>query len=465
MAWCGRRGSSWRVEALNGSCTTSASRGTARPAVAWLALVVFFLAAVLSYTDRLILNLLVDPIRHDLGISDVQVSYLQGAAFAVIYSLVGLPLGRFADKHNRRNVIAAGIVLWSIATASCGYVGSFQQFFLARIFVGIGEAALAPAVMSMIPDLFPPAMRGTAIAIFLAGMAIGGGVSISVGGLLLGQFSNGALAAMPILGHLAPWRAVLVSLALPGLAIAALIACLPEPPRLERSRNVTRADIAETLGFFRRHAALFSVLFGGFALMQVVDYGLVAWLPTLLIRKFAVAPAVAGPRIGEVAIVFGGLGTLLGGWLPDRLLARGMGNARIHVALVSYLLTMPTLLFPVQSSTHRVLLWYAAYAFLANMGTCAGFAATQDAVRAEMRGFSVSLQAMAYTLFGLGCGPTAVAATTEYLYRSPSQVGIAMTTVAIPAAVAAVLLLAIAVPRYRSIQLVLAEERDAAPLQ
>ena len=397
------------------SCAEPEAGGAPGGGLSWLALAVFFTAAMLAYTDRLILNVLVEPIRHDLGASDVQVSFLQGAAFAVIYALIGLPLGRFADRHKRRNLVAAGVLLWSVATAICGYAADVGQLFAARIFVGIGEAALAPAVMSMIPDLFPPARRGTAIGIFLAGMTIGGGVSVAVGGLLLGAFSSGALAGLPLLGQLAPWRAVLVSLAIPGFAVALLVACLPEPARLERTRTPQEADIRPVLAFFWRHRGLFAAMFGAFALMQGVDYGLSAWLPSLLLRRFALATAVAGPRIGLVSILFGGGGTLLGGWLADRLLARGFSDGRVRVALFGYTLTLPCLLFPLGSSERLVLLGYAAYSVASAMASAAGLTATQDAVRAEMRGLSISLQAMAYTLFGLGCGPTHVAVTTEHV--------------------------------------------------
>lgn len=414
---------------------------------------------MLAYTDRLILNVLVDPIRHDLGASDVQVSFLQGAAFAVIYSLIGLPLGRFADRHNRRNLVVAGVLLWSVATAACGYAADVGQLFAARVFVGIGEAALAPAVMSMIPDLFPAARRGTAIGIFLAGMTMGGGVSVAVGGMLVGAFSSGALAGLPVVGQLAPWRAVLVCIALPGFAVALLLACLPEPGRLERTRRPQEADLGAVLAFFARHGALFAAMFGAFALMQGVDYGFSAWLPSLFLRRFTVVPALAGPRIGLVSILFGGLGTLLGGWLADRLLARGMADGRMRVALFAYALTLPCLLFPLLSSGTAVLLGYAAYSVVSAMASSAGLTATQDAVRAEMRGLSVSLQAMAYTLFGLGCGPTLVAATTEHVYRNPSRVGDAMVTVAVPAGIAAVLLLAATLRPYRAIQRSLAEVR------
>jgi MFS family permease len=329
---------------------------------------------------------------------------------------------------------------------------------VARVFVGIGEAALAPAVMSMIPDLFPPAKRGIAIGVFLAGMTIGGGVSVAAGGMLVGAFSSGALAWVPVLGQLAPWRAVLVSIALPGFAVALLVACLPEPARRERTRGPEDTELRAVLGFFARHGKLFAAMFGAFALMQGVDYGFSAWLPTLFLRRFAMVPALAGPRIGLVSILCGGLGTLLGGWLADRLLARGLSDGRMRVALFGYAFTLPCLLFPVLSTESFVLLGYAAYSVISAMAASAGLTATQDAVRADMRGLSVSFQAMAYTLFGLGCGPTLVAETTEHVYRNPSRVGDAMVTVAVPAGIAAAVLLATSLRQYRVVRNVLAEE-------
>ena len=136
----------------------------------WWMIAVFFATAILSYTDRFIFSLLVDPLRADLGISDTQVSLLQGLAFALVYAFAGLPLGRLADLVPRRNVIIAGVLLWSAATAACGFAATFGQLFAARIAVGIGEAALAPAAVSMIADYFPPARRGTALSVFIAGM-------------------------------------------------------------------------------------------------------------------------------------------------------------------------------------------------------------------------------------------------------------------------------------------------------
>ncbi|HEY1837368.1 MAG: MFS transporter [Rhizomicrobium sp.] len=425
---------------------------------AWFALAVFFAAAMLSYTDRLILNLLVEPIRHDLLISDVQISYLQGAAFAVIYALVGLPLGRLADRHNRRNIVLAGIVLWSIATAACGFCTSFWQFAIARVFVGIGEATLAPAVMSMIPDFFPPARRGTAIAVFLAGMTMGGGMATLSGGLLLKLINSGAVAFLPVVGSLAPWRGVLVLLAMPGVLIALLMIAIREPLRSDVRVSPSQARFGDTLAYFRERKWMFAGLFGAFALLQLVDYGFSAWLPAMMGRRFGVPASDAGPMIGMIAIAFGGLGTLLGGLLADRLVRRGSADARLRVTLMAYLIALPTFAFPLMPSSTSSLALYAGYSIASAIGSSAGLAATQDAVPAQMRGFSVSLQAFLYTLFGLGVGPTVVALTTQTIARGPAGVALAMMIVAIPACLLSLLLLAVVRRPYGAVVEKLAHE-------
>src|SRR6185312_8768445 len=176
----------------------------------WWAVGVFCIAAILSYSDRQILSLLVDPIRADLHVTDVQVGLLQGAAFALIYAVAGVALGRAADVLPRRLVIVTGVAIWSVATLACGYAGSFGALFLARAAVGVGEAALAPATMSIITDSFPVNRRGAGTGAFLMGMVIGGGVAITLGGFILQAAQAGALRGVPVLGALAPWRASLV---------------------------------------------------------------------------------------------------------------------------------------------------------------------------------------------------------------------------------------------------------------
>lgn len=414
-------------------------------------LAIFFVVAILSYTDRLILNLLVDPIRHDLAITDTQVSLLQGAAFAVLYSIIGLPLGRSADRFNRRNLILFGVVVWSAATAACGFASGFWPLFAARIGVGLGEAALAPAAMSMIADYFPPNRRGTAIGVFLTGMAMGGGTAVLIGGALLQGFENGSLALPAMFGDLPPWRAVLVSLALPGCLVAPLLLTVREPARRETLVAATGQNAFEpTKRFFSENRWTFIYLFTAFALANLVSYGSDAWLPSVLIRRFGLAPVEVGTSIGLVSLICGALGTLAGGVVADRLQHAGRSDAGLRFTLAASLCALPLLIYPLMPSVVSTLSLAGLYTFVTGMATTAGLTATQNAVPGEMRGFAVSLQAFMYTLLGLGLGPTLVAFTTDQIYRDAGHVGASIVTVTVPVSIISALLLSRALGQYRT---------------
>src|SRR5579862_1125004 len=172
---------------------------------AWTVVAILIATAVLSYTDRQVLSLLVDPIRGDMGITDTQISLLLGTAFAVIYGVAGIPLGFLADRISRRNLIFIGVSVWSLGTIACGLSHSFGEIFAGRIVVGLGEAALSPAAISLISDYFPPSRRGTAVGFFPSGIAMGSGAAILIGGGVLHVVESGALAATPLAGQPA-WR-------------------------------------------------------------------------------------------------------------------------------------------------------------------------------------------------------------------------------------------------------------------
>src|ERR1700688_117120 len=214
----------------------------ARP-YAWAVVGLLLLTAILSYTDRQVLSLLVDPVRRDLGISDTQISLLLGTAFAVVYGIAGIPLGFLADRTSRRNLIFTGVLVWSCGTLACGFSQSFSQLFAARIVVGLGEAVLSPAAISLISDYFPPSRRGTAVGCFLSGIAMGSGGSILIGGGVLHLVELGALASTP-LAALSPWRLVLLVIGAPGLAWALAILLIREPGRqtTEGATSVGAAD-------------------------------------------------------------------------------------------------------------------------------------------------------------------------------------------------------------------------------
>lgn len=420
---------------------------------AWYALGMFFLAALLSYTDRLILNLLVDPIRHDLHITDTQVSLVQGAAFAVLYAVISLPLGRYVDSHNRRNIIAAGVLVWSIATAVCGVVSSFGGLFSARLFVGIGEATLAPAVMSLIPDYFPEHRRGTAYGIFMTGMATGAGAAMVIGGALFTAFHSGRFGAVPLIGHVSPWRAVLMALSLPGYLISGLILTVREPARQDvlpsGGNSRSAGGFATTLRYFKTNRRTFGYLFSAFALLNLVSYGYAAWLPSVFIRRFGETQGQVGNTLGVASLAGTAIGAILGGLLCDRVVRKGGADVVVRFILWTSIATLPLLIASVLPSANLVLVVYFAFLVVGSMVGTAGITAIQNGVPGNMRGFSVAMQAFVYTLVGLGLGPTAVALATQYVYRSPKAVGLSIFTVAVPVTVVGTWLVWLVLPHYR----------------
>ena len=177
--------------------TAGAQPGYPGGCYAWGVVAILVGTAILSYTDRQVLSLLVDPMRQTLGIDDLQVSLLLGSAFAVIYGVAGIPFGWLADRVSRRNLILAGVVVWSIGTLACGGARTFDELFAARVVVGLGESVLSPAAISLISDEFPPARRGLAVGAFLSGIAIGQGASVLIGGAALRLVEAGALTGTP----------------------------------------------------------------------------------------------------------------------------------------------------------------------------------------------------------------------------------------------------------------------------
>jgi MFS family permease len=426
--------------------STSSSDGlTAReppwpaPSRAWWAVGVFCIAAVLSYSDRQILSLLVDPIRADLHATDVQIGLLQGAAFALIYAVAGVGLGRAADVLPRRLVIVAGIVIWSLATLACGYATSFGGLFVARAAVGIGEAALAPAAMSIITDSFPVNRRGAATGTFLMGMIVGGGVALALGGIIVQAAQSGALRDVPVLGALAPWRAGLVILGVLGLPVALLALTVPEP----RRRNAIGGGAVQVAPFAdaaRRLAALWPVflpLYAAMGLSSLCDFAILNWVPTLLSRRFEVGVAEIGGVLGTVVIVGGVLGSAGAGIVADRMARRGGVPARLVLAIATMLAGIVSTLFVLAPSPPLIFALAGFWIFASTTGQAIGITVVQEMAPGDARGLSVSIVSLVNIGLGLALGAALPALILEHVLHNPTSVGAAITAVALPCAVLA----------------------------
>ncbi|HEV2532755.1 MFS transporter [Phenylobacterium sp.] len=423
------------------------------PSRAWWAVGVFCIAAVLSYSDRQILSLLVDPIRADLHATDVQIGLLQGAAFALIYAVAGVALGRAADVLPRRLVIVAGIVIWSLATVACGYATSFWTLFAARAAVGIGEAALAPAAMSIITDSFPVNRRGAATGTFLMGMIVGGGVALALGGIILQAAQSGALRGLPIVGGLAPWRAGLVILGLLGLPAATLALTVPEPRRRHliagaTGRPVPLRDAA------RRLALLWPVLlplYAAMGLSSLCDFAILNWTPTLLSRRFGVGVAEIGGVLGAVVIVGGVLGSAGAGVVADRMVKRGGASSRLLLAVGAMVAGILSTLFVLAPLPAVIFALAGVWIFASTTGQAVGITVLQELAPGDARGLSVSIVSLINIGVGLALGAALPALILEHVLHDPAAVGAAITAVALPCAVVATLLYRLALSAAREI--------------
>jgi MFS family permease len=392
----------------------------ARP-YAWTVVAILIATAVLSYTDRQVLSLLVDPIRGDLGISDTQISLLLGTAFAVIYGIAGIPLGFLADRISRRNLIFAGVCVWSVGTIACGFSHTFGELFASRIVVGLGEAALSPAAISLISDYFPASRRGTAVAFFLSGIAMGSGAAILIGGGVLHGIELGVLNGTPLAAY-APWRMVLLVIGGPGLVWALAILLIREPVR--RAPEEAAAGGVVDGGAWRatpwaRVLPIYVVL----AAASFVDNAVGAWAPTLLIRDFGRDPAQIGVELGLLLTAGFGGGVLAGGVLADRASSRGGWPQKLRVCLCSGLLILPASLLMNSGNFRFVLAGVPLYYALSGIVTAVGFSAILDVVPNRSRGLAMSMSFFLNVALGAGLGPTAVALAGAHVFAANAGLG------------------------------------------
>lgn len=421
--------------------TREADKGQAVRLASWWTLCLLFVAAIISYLDRQALNLLIDPVRRDLGLSDIGISLLQGAAFAVLYSIAGLPLGRMADRTCRKCLIMIGMLVWSAATVAGGLATSFGQLFAARVLVGIGEAALAPAAQSLIGDLFPPHKRGLATAIFVMGMISGSGIAVAVSGYLLDAAAAGAFQGWPVIGDLAPWRVVLVLCGLPGiLLVAVILLTSSEPPRRQTPGYVGEPVMA----FVRREWRRLWPVYVGMAMVSIGNYAMISWMPALLMRRFELSAGEVGAQLGVVAIVAGIIGALSAGSIADLLQSRGMRGAKLTVAFWATLLSLPAAAIGFAGSAGLALALAGLWILATVASGAVVIAALQDLLPAEFRGTGASVAAFCGTMIGLGVGPTAVALLTERVFADPLSVGLSMSCIMFLGGLAGTVLMAMA---------------------
>ena len=402
------------------------------PAYSWYVVVILFLAYTVAYIDRQIMALLIEPIKRDLGINDTQISLLHGFAFVIFYTIAGIPLGRLADRRNRRFIISAGIFLWSIMTAVCGLARNFWSLFLARIGVGVGEACLSPAAYSLVADYFPKHKRGMAISFYAMGIYAGAGLAYIVGGLVI-QLAAGAHEIMlPLIGQVRPWQLTFFIVGIPGLVIVVImLATVREPPRRDILTLVDGSpdhlSLRETGAYFLSHWPTYSTLFIGFALEATLTYGYFAWTPSMFIRTFGWTASEIGFAFGCLVAIVGTAGIILGGMASDRFVAKGRPEAYIIVSMASIVgvvvFGVAALLMP---SAKLALLFLAPTVCCLGVHVGQAPAAVNYITPNQLRGQAIAIYIFVVALMGMSLGPTTIAVITDYGFRDPQAVRYSM---------------------------------------
>ncbi|HJY88605.1 MAG TPA: MFS transporter [Candidatus Acidoferrales bacterium] len=427
-------------------------------AYAWYVVAVLTIAYMFAFIDRQILNLLVGPIRRDLGISDTKMSLLMGFSFAFFYSVFGIPLGRLADSRSRRTIIAAGMVLWSLLTAGCGLAKSFGQFLLLRMGVGVGEAALSPSAYSLISDYFPKESRATAISVYSMAFYLGSGIAFLLGGLVVGFASAKAGWNLPLVGTVRPWQLIFFVVGLPGAMLALLLYTVREPTR-KGARMMNAADgrgkvaqlpLGDVLAYMRQNWLTFFCHHVGFAFLAFSSFGSSAWIPTFFIRRYGWTGPQAGVVYGTIVCIFGTLGIVTGGRMADWLAERGCQDSNMRVGLMAALGWGATgILFPLMPNAFLATTLLIPTVFLMSQPVGVAAAAIQEMVPNNMRGQASALYLFVINLIGLGLGPTAVAMMTDFVFHNDRAINYSLVVVGTLAHLVAAALLGIGLRPFR----------------
>ena len=369
----------------------------------WYVLMMLTIVGALNFFDRQLVVILQEPIKDELNLSDTQLGLLTGLAFAIFYCLVGIPIARYADRNNRRNVVGISLAIWSFMTAITGFVGNFVQMLLVRIGVGIGEAGGNPSSQAMISDYFPKEKRATAFAIYATSVYIGLFLGFSIGGLLEASFG---------------WRNAFMFLGIPGIIFSIVFLLgVKEPPKGYADGGIIEK---KQQAFGEAMAVLWSkktyrYILAASALHSFVGYAFANWIPSFFIRVHGMTVLEVGFWLAVSIGIGGGIGAFSGGFIVDKLVKRDR-RWYLWIGIVAIILTIPFSLFTLfttNKTAAAICYFIPNVLFSLNMGAI--LAVTQGVVGAKMRALSSAVYYFVLNLIGLGLGPLAVGFLSDYL--------------------------------------------------
>ena len=392
----------------------------------WGMVLLFLLCFVCSYVDRQVISILVEPMKRDLGLSDLQVGLLQGFAFATCYAVVGIPLARALDRGNRVNIASGCVALWSVSTAGCAFVGSYGTLLATRAVTAVAEAGLPPAALSLIGDRFERRQIARVSALFMLGPYLGTGIALLGGGALLSFYEQSSGLRLPGGYLLAPWRAIFVTVAVPGLILAFCLLLFLRDPRSVKQAALEAGKSTALLPVLKERRRFLTLYLLGATLAVLVLFAQTAWLPTYFIRIHELPAADVGKMVGPIFLLGGIAGSLAAVWLsagggdePLDLLLKLMIRASlvlvpsaIAVTLVPWiLLSLAFFAVSVVAGSLIVALLPTPLQLIAPDGTKAQF---------------ITIGAFVLSIGAAGGGPFVVGLFSDLLFQDPRSIGSAL---------------------------------------
>ncbi len=419
----------------------------------WYVVFMLTLLYIVSFLDRTVISLVIDPLKADLGVTDTQVSLLSGLAFALFYSVIGVPMGRLADRRSRRWIIGIGATFWSIMASLCGLAQTYAQLFIARVGLGVGEATLMPSAFSLISDYFPRKKLPRAYAVMMLGAPIGSGLAFVVGGMIADYAENVGTVVWPLIGEIRSWQLVFLITGLPGIALA-LWAWLtirePERTGLMQTPTDNQLSIGDVMAFAKQHFATYGALLSGMSLSAMFTLGYLAWIAVFFMRTHGLDAGEVGKAFGPVATVGGVAGVLAGSFWCAWLAQRGRVDAPLRTAVHSLWIAIPCgIVAPLVSDFDTSLALIAVLIFFLTFPQGTNVAAFQLITPNEMRAQVSAVFLLITNVCGLGLGATIVAMLTDYYFGAPERINESLALMTAVVAIPALVLLTLGLKPYR----------------
>ncbi len=378
--------------------------------------IMLMIAYILSFVDRYVLGLMVEPIKADLGLTDTQMGWLLGLSFAIFYTTMGIPLGYLADRKRRTWLISIGITVWSIAAFTSGLARNFWHLFFARMSIGAGEATLSPSAISIISDSFPQEERGKPIAVYSAALGIGAGVASLVGAGVLSWAKSVPEITVPILGVVAPWQVTFFIVGAPGLLMGILFLFMREPVRHREGMGQEGEGFSDSISYIWKRRATYLSYVSPMCVTTIIGYSW-GWFAAMFERTWGWAPETFAVAFGLMTLILAPISVLFAGWLNDRWFAAGREDAAMRIMIIAASIEIPMAILTPLMPTPGFALAVLSVAIIGNaMTTAAAPAGLVHITPSKYRGLIIALYYMVISLTGLVLGPGCVGWLSDNIF-------------------------------------------------